>query len=169
MRGLFSIHGILATISIAGGLFTSLAWAELDRDEVQAVLYALHTHQAELAELARERAGRDEVAQLASTLERDHGILEEWLVEADDGRDAPPSEPTGAVHDRDTFNTLAELDGEAFDAAFLDYQMELHTAAIEYLERNRPQGDEQLDEFNNHLFVTHETLLVNGELVDSLR
>ncbi|MCE8035552.1 MAG: DUF4142 domain-containing protein [Halomonas sp.] len=169
MRGTIQTRGILITIGIAGCLVSGAAWAEFDADEVRSALYGLHTHQAELAELARERAGRDEVAQLASTLERDHGILEEWLVEADDGRDAPPGEPTGAVHDRDAFDALAELEGEAFDAAFLAYQVELHTAAIEYLERNRPQGDEQLDEFHNHLFVTHETLLVNGELVDSLR
>ncbi|MGR2739936.1 DUF4142 domain-containing protein [Billgrantia sp. Q4P2] len=168
MSKCFSCGAMMATIGAAWLFTLGSAWAGLDRDEVRAALYALHAHQAELAELARERAARDEVAQLASTLERDHGILEEWLVAASERGEAP--ERSGeAVHDSEAFEALRELESEAFDEAYLAYQMELHMAAIEYLEQHRPQGDEQLDEFNNHLFVTHGTLLVNGELVDSLR
>lgn len=149
-------------------LLSTAAWAEFDREEISAALYALHGHQAELAELARERAESDEVAQLGSTLERDHGILEEWLLEAD-GHSEPPERHATAVHDSGAYEALRELEGAAFDEAFLAYQMELHRAAIEYLEQNRSPGDEQLDEFNNHLFITLETLLVNGELIDSIR
>ncbi|MFQ3789496.1 DUF4142 domain-containing protein [Halomonas sp. A29] len=168
MKKFLSYGAMIVTVGTAWLFVLGSAWADLDRDEVRDALYALHAHQAELAELARERAERDEVAQLASTLERDHGILEEWLVAADERGEAPERSDE-AVHDSEAFEALHELEGEAFDEAFLAYQMELHVAAIEYLEQHRPQGDEQMDEFNNHLFVTHEALLVNGELIDSLR
>lgn len=158
---------IILTIA-AGIMLGATAWAEIDRDDMQAAMRALHTHQAELAELARERAERDEVAQLANTLERDHGLLDEWLHNARED-DAIASEQGHAMYDSKAYAVLQELDGAEFDEAYLDYQIELHTAAINFLEQNRTQGDEQLDELNNHLLVTHQTLLVNGELIDSLR
>ena len=168
MKKFFAKSSVIATIGTLFLLLIGSAWAEVDRDELKSALYALHAHQAELAELAKERTERDEVASLANTLERDHGLLEEWLYVADN-RDAPPEQPREISHDRDAYAALRELEGEAFDEAFLAYQMELHRAAIEYLEQNRSQGDEQLDEFHNHLFITHETLIVNGELIDTLR
>lgn len=144
----------------------ALAQENDDREAIQVSLRALHQHQADLAELAEERAEADEVVQLANTLARDHAILDEWLDEASENSDSRHDEH--ALHDREAFEALGELEGEAFDETFLSYQMELHMAAIEYLEQSRTQGDEQLDEFNNHLLVTHETLLVNSELIDSL-
>lgn len=157
------------TLAIAAGIMLGgSAWAEIDRDEMQAAMQTLHAHQAELAGLARERAERDEVAQLANTLERDHGLLNEWLHNARED-DAIASEQGHAMYDSEAYTVLQELDGAEFDEAFLDYQIELHTAAINFLEQNRTQGDEQLDELNNHLLITHQTLLVNGELIDSLR
>ncbi|MBW6393238.1 DUF4142 domain-containing protein [Billgrantia antri] len=157
------ILGVVLVCLLAG---MALAQESDDREAIQASLRALHQHQADLAELAEERAEGDEVVQLANTLRRDHAILDEWLAEASEDGDTPHDEH--ALHDRDAFEALGELEGEAFDETFLSYQMELHVAAIEYLEQNRPQGDGQLDEFNNHLLVTHETLLVNRELIDSL-
>ena len=168
MIGRFAATTGIAMAAVTSLVLTVPAWAEIDRDEVQAALQALHAHQAELAELARERAERDEVAQLASTLERDHGILEEWLLEAR-GSEAAASENPATAHDSEAYAALQELEGTEFDTAYLDYQIELHTAVIDFLEQSRPEGDEQLDALNNHLLITHQTLLVNGELIDSLR
>ncbi|QOR40386.1 DUF4142 domain-containing protein [Billgrantia diversa] len=144
----------------------TLAQENEDREAIQASLRALHQHQADLAELAEERAESDKVVQLANTLARDHAILDEWLAEASGNSDTQHDEH--ALHDRESFEALRELEGGAFDETFLSYQKELHIAAIEYLEQNRPQVDEQLGEFSNHLLVNHETLLVNSELIDSL-
>src|SRR5690554_1148971 len=166
-RRFAAITGI-ALATAASIALINPAWAEIDHGEMQAALQALHAHQAELAELARERAERDEVAQLASTLERDHGLLDEWLQNARESDDMAP-EQGGAIHNSEAYAALQELEGAVFDEAYLDYQIELHTAAINFLEQNRSQADEQLDELNNHLLITHQTLLVNGELIDSLR
>ncbi|MCC5882666.1 MAG: DUF4142 domain-containing protein [Halomonas sp.] len=168
MKGFIPSGSIVAAVGLTCWLIANAAWAEIDRDELRTALFSLHAHQTELAELARDRAESDEVAQLGSTLERDHSILEEWLLAAG-GHEEPPEQHSTAFYDNEAYEALGELDGEAFDEAFLAYQMDLHRAAIEYLERNRSPGDEQLDEFNNHLFVTLETLLVNGELIDSIR
>ncbi|WP_162623105.1 DUF4142 domain-containing protein [Billgrantia lactosivorans] len=158
------ILALALTCLLAG---PALAQQDADRETLQADLRSLHQHQDELAELAEDRAERDEVAQLAATLARDHAILDEWLAEAAGNSD--PSAGGEMIPDGDPGEGLGGQEGAAFDEAFLDYQAELHQAAIEYLEQNRPEGDEQLDEFNNHLLVTHETLLVNSELIDSLR
>lgn len=168
MTGRFAAMTGIAMATAASIALIDPAWAEIDRSEVQAALQALHAHQTELAELAHERAERDEVAQLASTLERDHGILDEWLIEAREG-EAAASESPATAYDSKAYAALQELEGAAFDTAYLDYQIELHTAAINFLEQNRSEGDEQLDALNNHLLITHQTLLVNGELINSLR
>ena len=168
MTGRFARMMIIILAITAGIMPGGAAWAESSSTDIQKAMQALHAHQAELAELARERAERDEVAQLASTLERDHGLLNEWLHNARDN-DEITSGQDDALHENEAYTALQELEGAAFDEAYLDYQIELHTAAIHFLEQNRSQAVEQLDELNNHLLITHQTLLVNGELVDSLR
>lgn len=168
MKKRYTLLTKTAVVAITSSVLSSAAWADLDRSDMQAALLDLHLHQTELAEIAHERAERDEVAQLAATLERDHTLLAEWLQEADEGDGEPPvSEAT--LYDSEAYAALQELEAAAFDAAYLDYQLKLHTAAVEFLEQHRPQGDAQLDEFHNHLFITHQSLLVNGELINSLR
>ncbi|MGQ4878034.1 DUF4142 domain-containing protein [Billgrantia sp. LNSP4103-1] len=143
------------------------ALADENREAVQASLRALHQHQVELAELAEERAERDEIAQLANTLRRDHAILDEWLAKATERSDTSVDEP--AAYDHEDYETLQNAEGEAFDAAYLEYQENLLAAAIDYLERERSAEESELTEFDNHLRVTHESLLKNRARVESLR
>lgn len=143
------------------------ALAEVDRREVGAALHALHQHQAELAELADERAEHDETRELADTLRRNHAILAEWLEEA--GQDPAASEGGAAeAFDPEAHEALRRQEGEAFDDAFLEYQARLHQAAIAYLERNLPAEAARMNEFNNHLMVTHETLHTHLALIERL-
>lgn len=143
------------------------ALAEVDRREVAAALYALHQHQAELAELAEERAERDEIGALANTLRRNHGILAEWLEEAEEDPRSGEAGPAEAF-DQEAHEALRQQEDEAFDDAYLTYQARLHQAAIAYLERNLPAEAARMNEFNNHLMVTHETLHTHLALIERL-
>lgn len=143
------------------------ALAEVDRREVAAALYALHQHQAELAELAEERAERDEIGALANTLRRNHGILAEWLEEAEEDPRSGEAGPAEAF-DQEAHEALRQQEDEAFDDAYLAYQARLHQAAIAYLERNLPAEAARMNEFNNHLMVTHETLHTHLALIERL-
>ncbi len=143
------------------------ALAEVDRREVGAALHALHQHQAELAELAEERAQRDETRELADTLRRNHAILAEWLEEAEeDPRSGEAGTPE--AFDQEAHEALHQQEGEAFDDTYLAYQARLHQAAIAYLERNLPAEAARMNEFNNHLMVTHETLHTHLALIERL-
>ncbi len=158
-----SLFAKTASLCLLGGL----ALASDDRSETSAALRALHQHQAELAELGEERAEHDEIAQLADTLRQDHAILDEWLAEADGGE---ASVETGDIaHDAEAYAALQQQEGEAFDAAYLAYQERLHTAALDYLERQRSEEESELTEFDNHLRVTHEALRKHLALIQALR
>ncbi|MBB3192229.1 DUF4142 domain-containing protein [Halomonas cerina] len=148
-------------------LVAGAALASYDREAVQATLRALHQHQAELSALAEERLERDAVVELANTLERDHAVLDAWLVETD--VDTPAADSHPPLGDRDAYVALQEREGDAFETAYLAYQENLLRAAIDYLERQRPEAVEELTEFDNHLRVTRESLRKNLALVESLR
>ncbi|WP_163558426.1 DUF4142 domain-containing protein [Halomonas sp. NO4] len=167
MKPFVSIRSIMAASVALMGLMAGAALANYDREAVQATLRDLHRHQAELSALAAERIERDAVVELANTLERDHAVLDAWLAEADVEASAADSPTT--LGDHEAYAALQEEEGEGFETAYLAYQEQLLRAAIDYLERQRPDAVEELTEFDNHLKVTRESLRKNLALVESLR
>lgn len=169
MRAFVSIRSMIAvSMVLLLGLIAGAALASYDRGAVQATLRALHQHQAELSTLAGERLEGDAVVELANTLERDHAILDAWLEAADVEVPAPDSDHA-ILRDRDAFAALQQREGEAFETAYLAYQENLLRAAIDYLDRKRPEVAEEMTEFDNHLRVTRKSLRKNLALVESLR
>ncbi|GHB13429.1 DUF4142 domain-containing protein [Modicisalibacter luteus] len=133
----------------------AIAAPDMTPEELLATLNALHQRQAEIAELAEQRADRAGVSDLAEALQQDHIILADWLAQAAEG--GPGDASAVSLPGSDTYQQLKGLDGEKFDTAFLRYQTQLHEHALELLEQNLPEESE-LFSYTNLIKVTHEAM-----------
>lgn len=142
-------------ISAEGGTGTEVADApHNDADVAFAQSMVPHHQQAiEMAELALERAGSQEVKDLAQRIEDAQdpeirileGWLAEWGEEADGGMEGMDHGGNGSMSDGmmsdEDMADLESLEGAAFDKAFLTMMKEHHEGAVAMAQTELEEGE----------------------------
>jgi putative membrane protein len=108
--------------------------AKLDDPTIVAIFDAANTYDMETAALAETRARSKDVHEFAEMMTRDHGNVRQQ------GRDlaaslkvtpTPPANFALAAAHVETMRNLRSLKGAAFDRAYLQQEIDFHTAVID--------------------------------------
>lgn len=115
--------------------FAPLAWAQ--EEGVSSFLQQateVNMAEMELAEVAEERAGSDEVKEYAEHLAQDHEKSNEKLESIAEQKDVELPDEPGAMHQQQK-ERLSKLEGQAFDRAYLDSMVREHQKTIQRFEQ----------------------------------
>lgn len=131
------MNGLIHVSLFAGALaLAPLASAAQDEGATSFLQQAAETNIAEqeMAEVAQERAAREEVKNYAKHLEQDHEKANQKLKSIAEEKNVElPDEPS-KTHKQQT-ERLSELEGPAFDQAYLKAQVQAHQKAIKTFEQ----------------------------------
>jgi putative membrane protein len=93
------------------------------------------------SELAASRAARQDVKAYAAMMVRDHGATTQELATLAPTLGIQAPTPQLDTTHQDRLNNLTSLNGEAFDDAYLDAQVEAHENAVSLFERFTTEGE----------------------------
>lgn len=143
---------ILGMLTFAGS--TLATTEENDSDAFLMRLSEFHQYQQKLNSLSEQQAESAEFGELAESIAVDHQILDEWLQEA--GHDDRQRGDDSAYIDdeqQQAYEALKSREGVDFDHHFLEYQVNFHRQALNFLQEITHESLEGAEQAN-HLKVT---------------
>jgi len=119
--------------------------------------------EVELAEVAQERAARPEVKEYAQNLEREHEKTNEKLKSIAEQKDVELPDEPGQTHEQ-LKEQLSDLQGQAFDQAYLKTMVQEHQKTIQSFEQQaKTAQDPEIKQFAEQTLPTLRAHLKQAE------
>lgn len=127
-----------ATTGAAAGA-TAAAAGEMSDDQIAHVMKTANDAEIDAAQLAKRRAGNDQVKEFAKTMIDDHKNSnkesKKVLKAADIGKDKNDMSKTMKNDAKAKMNEMKKLKGDEFDKAYMNHQIDMHTKMLADLDQ----------------------------------